>query len=105
MSSDNNLDIETHIKREIQKKVDIIERQKNQEIQDLQESIDEYKKELIKQSQLLNQIYSEPSSYAIIIKIQRYTDPSLFEKNDQIIVIDKSSVHFQKIGKIIENEK
>lgn len=101
MPNDHNPDIDSHIDREVQRRVAANKRQHIDEITELRGIIEQCRTDLIKQNNIINRMASDPLIYGHLLKVHNFTDRSCFKNKDEVIVIDPSSPHFQKGGHII----
>lgn len=99
-----NLDLNSLIEREAQKKLVKNIKKYSDALEQKEIELQKYKLEIVKQNSIINQLTSEPLQFGFVLKVNNFCDPSLFEKDDEIIVTDVNSEHFQKSGNIILNE-
>lgn len=98
---ENQQDIQSHIEREVQRKTSRLLIQHNEEISELKKIIEQCKSDLVRQHNIISKLSSEPLVYGYLLKVHKLVDPACFKNNDEIIVVDENSPHFQKGGKII----
>jgi proteasome-associated ATPase len=104
MSNGDNLDVENYIEREVQRRVAVLKRQQGEEIQELRGVIDQCRTDLIKQNNIINRMAADPLTFGTLLKVHGFTDRHCFKANDEILVIDPASPHFQKAGRIVGHE-
>jgi len=100
----DNSDLNSLVEREVQKKIAKSIKKYSDDLEQKEIELQKYKSDLVKQNSIINQLTSEPLQFGFVLKVNNFCDISFFEKNDEIIVIDSESEHFQKSGRIILNE-
>lgn len=98
---ERHVDPMNHVEREVQRRIARQMRDHTEEISELREIIDQCKTDLIRQHNIINRLSSDPLTFGHLLKVHNYCDPLCFKTNDEILVIDKDSPHFQKGGRII----
>lgn len=97
----NQPDFETHVEREVQRRTARNSRQYADEITELRSVIEQCKTDLVRQHGIISRLSSDPLSFGSLLKVHNFVDPSCFKTNDEILVIDTNSPHFNKGGRII----
>jgi|694.fasta_scaffold12037_17 proteasome-associated ATPase len=97
----NGTNVETHIEREVQRRVSVFRGQQVSEVQELRQIIDACRQDLIRQNALISKMTSDPLSFGTLIRVNTHTAKECFSLNDQVIVTDPQSVYYQKAGVII----
>lgn len=103
MSSDDKLplDIDGHIKREVQRRSALNSQKYVDEITELRSVIENCKTDLIRQHGIITRLAADPFIFGTVLKINNYCNPLFFKTNDEVLVIDSNSPHFNKGGRII----
>lgn len=94
---------EDHIEKEVQRRLASKARQHGQEIASLRETLNECNNQLIKQNNVISRLLHEPLVFGNIVKINNKVDCAKFKTNDEVIIIDNSSVHYQNGGRIVSD--
>jgi len=94
---------EEHIEKEVQRRLASKTRQHGLEIASLREMLNECNNQLVKQNNLISRLLHEPLVFGTILKLNNKVDVSKFKTNDEVIVVDKSSVHYEKGGRIVSD--
>lgn len=89
------------IEQEVRRRVGRETRRLHDENGQLRSVIAECRDSLVQQNQLLNQLTAEPQQYGNLLQIHNEVDPNNFRPDDEIIVSDPQSPHYQKGGKIV----
>jgi proteasome-associated ATPase len=97
----SNNSVDSHVEREVQRRVARQSRQHIEEITELRSVIEQCKSDLIRQHNIINRLASDPLAFGYLLKVHNFVDPLCFKTNDEILVIDQDSPHFQKGGRII----
>jgi proteasome-associated ATPase len=100
MAEHENTDNE-YIEREVARRVARQQRVLSDEIAGLRETVQLCKNNLVRQNAVIARLTAEPLTFGTLLKTHAFADPSKFKTNDEILVIDESSPHFLKGGRII----
>jgi proteasome ATPase len=94
-------DIDGHVEREVQRRLARDRRQFVDEITDLRSIIEQCKTDLIRQHGIISRLSSDPLTFGSLLKTHNFCDPNCFKTNDEILVVDIHSPHFNKGGRIV----
>ena len=87
--------------REFQRRLARYSRQYTDEITELRSVIEQCKNDLIRQNNIISRLSSDPLTFGYILKTHNFCDQTCFKTNDEILVIDINSPHFNKGGRIV----
>jgi ATP-dependent 26S proteasome regulatory subunit len=90
-----------HIEQEVQRRVARQQMAANTEIAEAHDVIKKLEAKLIQQHGIIQRLTSEPLYFANLIKLQNVPNPSLFKTDDEVVVTDAESHHFNKGARII----
>lgn len=91
------------IEREVQRRLAIKVRQHGDEIVELRSIIQNCQNTLVQQNGIIARLTGAPLTFGTLVKVYNFPNPRLFKINDEIIVIDPTSGHLNKSGRIIGN--
>ena len=94
-------DFDSHVNREVQRRLARNSRQHVDEITELRSIIEQCKSDLVRQHNIINRLSSDPLSFGQLLKVHNNVNPSCFNTNDEVLVTDVDSPHFQKGGRIV----
>lgn len=94
-------DVDSHIDREVQRRLARQSRQHVDEVTELRSVIEQCKSDLVRQHNIITRLASEPLVFGQLLKVHNFVDPLCFKTNDEVLVIDCDSPHFQKGGRVI----
>ena len=100
MTQDSNFDI--HVQQEVNRQVGERTRQLNQQIIELNHHNQKLQDSIARQNNIINKMSGDPLRYATLISTQSTPDPDCFRCNEEIIVTDENSSHYQRGGIILE---
>lgn len=103
MSHDENVDVSAYIEREVQKRLAVVKKQQAEEVENLRNVIDQCKNDLIRQNHVINKMAADPLIFGNLIKVGNATDPRCFKVDDEVIVTNPHSPHFNKGGRIVKH--
>jgi proteasome-associated ATPase len=103
--TERNRQVETpdaeFIEREVRRRIARQMRQSNDTIAELRSIIQQCQTDLIRQHEIISSLTAGALAFGNLIKVQPYPDPRRFKTNDEVLVVDRESPHFQKGGRII----
>lgn len=97
----NTPDIDNHIEREVQRRLARQMRQNNEYITELRNNLQQCHNDLIRQHGIISRLTGDALTFGTLLKVHHYPDPRKFKANDEVLVIDPASPHFQKGGRIV----
>jgi len=95
------MDEQQHIEREVRRRLASQQSRHHQEVADLHGIIKEQQEKLLEQHDMIQSLTGEPMFFGVVYSFNDQVDPSLFQVDDQVIVVDSESPHHQKTGKIL----
>lgn len=96
--------VEEHIEREVQRRVAQKVRQHSDEVAELRSIIQNCQNGLVQQNNIISRLSGGPLTFGTLVKVHNFPDPKLFKANDEVLVCDAQSVHYNKGGKILAGE-
>jgi proteasome-associated ATPase len=94
-------DVNRHIEQEVARRVGRETRRLHEEIAAQQQVLRDIQNKLVQQNNIILRLTDEPLCFGTLIRVQNQPDPNLFRPNDEVLVVDQNSPHFQKGGRII----
>jgi proteasome-associated ATPase len=101
--ADEQLTTEQIVEREVQRRVASVMRGHHQETAELQSIIKDQNNNLIRQHGIISRLTGEPLCFGTLIKVHNSVDPAKYKLNDEVLVIDRESEHFQSGGQVAAN--
>lgn len=98
---EHQTDFNSHVEREVQRRIARSSRQHVDEISELRSIIEQCKTDLVRQHGIISRLSSDPLTFGSLLKVHNFVDPNCFKTNDEVLVTDTNSPHFNKGGRII----
>jgi proteasome-associated ATPase len=99
--SENSQDFDEHVEKEVQRRVARQVKAANEEIEELKAKISEREDQIAVQNAELFKIGSAPRFFGVLIQENKVVERKSFQADDEVYVVDRSSPHYRKGGKII----
>lgn len=101
MSERNTPEIDSHIEREVQRRVARQMGNTSGEITELRTTVQQCKNNLVRQNKIIHSLTGEPLTFGRLIKTNNFVNPACFKPNDEVLVIDAQSPHHLKGGRVV----
>ena len=92
---------EQHIEREVQRQLSSQTQRLNQELEYERQKISRMRDDLIRQHNVIKQLTGTPMRFGTLIRSHNFVDPVAFQRNVEIIVVDRDSPHYNKGGIVV----
>jgi ATP-dependent 26S proteasome regulatory subunit len=92
---------ERQVEQEVQRRVARQRMAADAERAELHDVIKKLEAKLIQQHGIIQRLTSEPLYFANLVKIQNVPNPAVFKTDDEVVVTDEQSPHFNKGARII----
>jgi proteasome-associated ATPase len=99
--SENSQDFSEHVEKEVQRRVARQVKAANEEIEELKAKIAEREDQIAVQNAELFKIGSAPRFFGVLIQENKVVERKSFQVDDEVYVVDRSSPHYRKGGKVI----
>lgn len=99
--ADNTNQVSDVTEAEIQRRVARATRPLYEEITDLRGIVSACQNDLMRQNSIISRLTGDALNFGTLIQVQNSVDPNLFRTNDEVVVVDKSSSHYNKGGRIV----
>lgn len=97
----NTPDIDNHIEREVQRRLARQMRQNTEYVTELRANLQQCHNDLIRQHGIISRLTGDALTFGTLLKVHHFPDPRKFKPNDEVLVTDPASPHFQKGGRIV----
>jgi proteasome-associated ATPase len=101
MARNNDDEIQERIETEVNRRMRAAHRSHSEEKTELIDLVKQCRNDLVRQHNIISRLTSDPLTFGLLLKVHNHVDPSCFKANDEVLVVDESSPHFQKGGRIV----
>jgi len=98
------MDQQQQIENEVQRRIGRLTHQHHQEVDDLKARIREMQGSLTKQHAIIQRLTAEPLYFATLLRKHNIPDPNCYKVNDEVVVVDLESEHFNQAGRIVSSD-
>lgn len=95
---------DANIELEVQRRLAAEKKALNDEIASQQKIIETCRDNLVRQHNVINRLTGDALIYGTLLRVHNYPDKARFRHQDEVLVVDQKSPHFQRGGVIISGD-